>query len=332
MDAQGQAWADFKSSNGSRMKVIEDELGSLLKSQGRKAFIPGQTTPTTPTQSFYDIKSKQRVPCLDHKDSLAALGNKTDGAPSVGRLLRGIILGGRADDAAELADERKALGTVSDPSGGYTLAGELSSTWIDALRANMVLSKAGAITIPMQSKELSLAKITGDASSYWHAENTALTESAPTFGAINLQAKTVATIVKMSLELAADSENIEAILQSTLVSAMAAEIDRAGLVGSATGAGAAPLGLFNAVGRNSVLSVGAPTSFDFLVDALYELQADNTPAGSNRSAGSSPCFVAEAPQTENRNLRRPDPFNYARRNCSAAEILDHSRTAHGLDS
>lgn len=196
LNDQGKAWSDFKSSNGSRMKVIEDELGSLLKSQGRKAFVPGQTAPATPTATYFDAKTKQRVPVLEHKDSLAALGIKTDGAPSVGRLLRGIILGGRADDARELEDERKALGTNVDPSGGYTLNRELSSSWVDSLRANMVLSRAGAITIPMQSKELSLARVTADAQSFWRADNMALTESQPTFGSVNLQAKTVATIVK----------------------------------------------------------------------------------------------------------------------------------------
>lgn len=138
LDAQGKSWSEFKAANSQRMGIIENELGSLLKSQNRKLFVPGQTSPATPTQSFYDIKSKQRVPCLEHKDSLAALGNKTAGAPSVGRLLRGVVLGGRADDHAELAEERKALGTSVDPSGGYTLNHELSSTWIDSLRSAMV--------------------------------------------------------------------------------------------------------------------------------------------------------------------------------------------------
>ena len=278
LDKQGEAWESFKSSNNMRLKTLESELGDVLKRSGREGKMGSTAQSTTPTASFYDIKSKSRVPVLEHKDSLASLQKKTDGAPSVGRLLRGIILGGRADDANELADERKALSIGNDSAGGYSIGSELSAQWIDALRANMVLSQAGAVTIPMQSKELTLAKVVADPVSYWHAENASLTEGVPTYGAVSLQAKTVATLVKLSLELSQDSANIEQILQSTLVNAMAAEIDRAGMNGVTLNGGAGPSGLFNLTGRNSVLAVGAPTSWDFLVDGMYELMLDNIPA------------------------------------------------------
>jgi predicted phage gp36 major capsid-like protein len=76
------------------------------------------------------------VPVLRPGDSLAALEGKTDKTPSMGRVLRGLVMGGAADDARELEDERKALSIGSDPSGGYTVQGALSSSWIDLLRAN----------------------------------------------------------------------------------------------------------------------------------------------------------------------------------------------------
>ena len=261
-----------------RFSVLEKETEGLLKSANRPRLATGDSASTTPPASFYDIKTKSRVPVLEHKDSLSSLQKKTDGAPSVGRMLRGIILGGRADDANELADERKALSIGNDSAGGFTVGSELSAQWIDALRAKMVLSQAGAVTIPMQSKELVLAKVTADPTSYWHGENAALTEGVPTFGAISLQAKTIVTLVKLSLELSQDSANIEQILQSTLVNAMATEIDRAGMNGVTLNGGAGPSGLFNLAGRNSVLAVGAPTSWDWAVDAAYELMLDNIPA------------------------------------------------------
>lgn len=56
---------------------------------------------------------------------------------------------------------------------------------------------------------------------------------------------------------------------------MAGAVDSAGLVGVTANAGAAPSGIFNAAGRNKVTTIGAPTSWDFVVDGMYELMLDN---------------------------------------------------------
>lgn len=225
-------------------------------------------------EKFFDVKTRKSVPVLKHCDSLAALETKTD-LPNLGRVLRGIVLGGRADDANELAEERKSLSIGNDPAGGYTVGGGLSAEWIDSLRASMVLSRAGCRTIPMESGTLSLAKVVDDPTIAWHGENVALSTGTPTFGSVNLQAKTAVCLVKLSLELSQDSANIEQILTSTITAAMANAIDSAGLNGVSTSAAAAPAGVMNLASRNSVTSIGAPTSWDFIVDGMYELAADN---------------------------------------------------------
>jgi len=189
-----------------------------------------------------------------------------------------MVLGGRADDASELAEERKSLGISSDPAGGYNVNGSLSAEWIDALRAKMVLSTAGARTILMPTGSMSLARVVDDPVISWHAENAALGTGDPTFGAVTLNAKTCVCLVKLSLELSQDAGNIEEILSSTITNAMAGAIDRAGLVGVTVDAGAAPSGVMNMSGRNKVLTIGAPTSWDFLVDGMYELMLDNVAA------------------------------------------------------
>ena len=97
----------------------------------------------------------------------------------------------------------------------------------------------------------------------------------PTFGAIN--AKTCVCLVRLSLELSQDAGNIEQILASTINSAMARAIDRAGLVGVTVDAGILPAGIMNLANRNKVLTIGAPASWDFLVDGMYELVLDNVP-------------------------------------------------------
>lgn len=281
IETQGKAADKFRTEQIARIdelseskKMIEDFMAKMT-APGVKSADAGKETPP---ETFYDTKTKKAVPVLNHAQSLKSFEGKTADLPSVGRLLRGIVLGGRADDANELAEERKALAINADPSGGYTVAGALSAEWIDSLRANMVLSKAGCRTIPMDTGMLSLARIVDAPTISWHAENAALGTGDPTFGAINMTAKTVVCLVRLSLELSQDSANIEQMLQTTITNAMASAIDKAGLVGMTTDSQAAPTGIMNLASRNTVTAIGAPTSWDFLVDGVYELLADNVPA------------------------------------------------------
>jgi len=278
IEAQGDAWKAFKSKNEDRVQALESQLEQIAIKAARPGGMGGTTALQPAPQMWIDTKSKARVPVLRPADSLAALEGKADTkTPSVGRVLRGLVLGGQADDARELEDERKALSINNDPAGGFTVGGALSSQWIDLMRAQMVLSRAGALTVPMETSSLSLARLTADPAVSWHAENGALTATEPTFGSMTLTAKTVVCLVRMSLELSQDSANIEDILQRSIIGAMANAIDSAGLVGVTTNAGAAPGGIFDLTGRNTVTSVGAPTSWDFAIDGMYELMADNVP-------------------------------------------------------
>lgn len=271
--SQGEAWKTWRNKQDVKIAALDDEITELAKKANRP-----QTDGTYPVDAnkgevWVDAKSRDKINVLTHGQTLS----DTKQTPSIGRLMRGIVLGGRADDAKELETERKAMGVSSDPSGGYTVAGSLASEWIDLLRANMVLSQAGARTVPMNTGSLSIARVTSDPVVTWHGENAAITAAEPTFGQITLNAKTAVCLVKMSLELSQDSANIEQILQSTIVSAMAGAIDSAGLVGVTTNAAAAPSGVVSLADRNKVLAIGAPTNWDFAADGIYELMLDNVP-------------------------------------------------------
>ena len=129
----------------------------------------------------------------------------------------------------------------------------------------------------MESRDLTVAKIIGDPTCHGMPR----TQRWPM--RTRLSARSIcaqrrsSSLVKLSVELAQDSANIEAMLQSALVSAMAGAIDAAGLNGTATNAALAPQGIFNYANRNKVTSIGAPTSWDFLADGMYELLLDNVP-------------------------------------------------------
>jgi len=81
----------------------------------------------------------------------------------------------------------------------------LSARWVDLLRARSVLSQAGVTTIPMPSKSLTVARVAADPAVSWRGENAAFADAQPSFGACTLTARTVACVVKLSLELAQDA-------------------------------------------------------------------------------------------------------------------------------
>jgi HK97 family phage major capsid protein len=279
VEAGNNAFEEFKKANDRRLDALETSAAKA----GRPHLGGGGSSKPLGKQrpQFYDTKSQRVINVLGRDDSMAALDQKSvpsSGLPSVGRVLRGIVLGSRAHDAAELEEERKSLSIGSNTGGGFTIAGALSSQWIDLLRSRLVLNAAGVTTVPMDNNSLTLAKLTGDPTVSWHGENAPITDSDLTLGAVSLTAKTATCLVKLSLELSQDSANIEQILQSSITQAMAHAIDEAGLIGVTTNAGAAPAtgtGIFNLTGRNTVLSVGAPTNWDWAVDAMYALLANN---------------------------------------------------------
>lgn len=283
IDAQGAAMDTWRKKHDERLSELErDVKQQVLKNQR-----PGtgtdddRSTKGNDTEHWIDTKSGDRVAVLGPRARLADLEQKQEGElPSLGRVLRGIVLGDEARDAKALADERKALNIGTGTAGGFNVQGALAAEWIDRLRAAMVLQRAGVRTVPMDANTLTIASITGDPTVSWHGENKDLPESEPSLGAVTLRSQTCTSLVKMSLELAQDASNIEDIVTSVLTNSMAQAIDAAGLVGVTADAGAAPQmgGIFNLANRNRVTSVGAPTSWDFVLDAMYELMLDNVPA------------------------------------------------------
>lgn len=276
IDDQGVAIQSFKREHLDKVDALRADFDAFVAGSQRPG--AGGVKVKRQPEQWIDTKSGRPVMVLDRGDSLAAMEEKKpETEVKLGRLLRGLACGGHAPDAKELAEERKAMAINANPDGGYTVGGILASQWIDLLRARMVLTQAGARTIPMEAGSMSIARVTADPAISWHGENAALTAVQPTLGAVYLNAKTATCLVKLSLELAQDSANIEQILQGVISNAMAAAIDSAGMNGVSTDEAAAPGGLFNLTGRNSVTSIGAPTSWDYVVDGMYELMVDNVP-------------------------------------------------------
>jgi len=185
----------------------------------------------------------------------------------VGLLLRGMILGKWA--GAER--EHRALAEGLDTAGGYAVPAPLAGYILDLARANAVCIKAGMQTVAMDSDRLTIARLTGDATASWRAENAAIAESDPTFGAFTMTATSLAVMCKLPLELVADAPNVGEIVETALTQACGLGLDYGCLMG--TGA-LQPTGIYNDSDCQELTSIGVPDHDDF-IDAITAVREEN---------------------------------------------------------
>lgn len=208
---------------------------------------------------------------------LAPSDRLSDGAPrhddpTVGGLVSALLNGPKTPAI------KAALSEGTDSAGGFSIPTTVLPQFIDRLRSKTQFIQAGAKTVILDDMRTRIMRIATDPAPTWRAENSAVTESDPTFDAVDLVPKSLAVLVKVSVELLQDSVNAAAALEQALIGALSVELDRAALFGTGT---LQPLGLYNQSGINTV-SMGTngatPTNYDPLIDALYETELDNAEA------------------------------------------------------
>ncbi len=175
----------------------------------------------------------------------------------------------------------KALAEGSDTAGGYLVPVEHSGKLVEMLRARAAVRAAGATIVPMASDTLQIPSQTGGATAYWVAENAQISASDQTWGQVELQARKLAALTKLSAELFEDSDPaVEALVMADLARVLALEEDAKYLRGD--GENNTPKGLEHISGVNvdtaTLGANGGTPDFDTLADMLYALDADNVPA------------------------------------------------------
>lgn len=171
-----------------------------------------------------------------------------------GRWVRGIALG---DWDGVSLEHRQILGAI-DTAGGYLVPMALSAQLIDRARAQAVLLRAGAGTIPMPTAEFDVARVAGDVTTEWVTESQTLTPTDMTFERVSLKAKALVASAKVSWELLQDATNIDDAVETSMGQAIALKLDEVGLRGDGAGK---PTGIRNQVGVQVVSSVGSPTDY-----------------------------------------------------------------------
>ena len=197
----------------------------------------------------------------------------TKDAPfGVGDMLRGIVLGdwSRADVGV------KTMSGGSNAGGGYMVPDPLATRVIDKARNAAVVMQAGALTVPMPSSTLRIARVEGDPTAGWKSENSAATASDITLGQVTLTARTLVAYVKSSVELIEDASEIQNTIENALAAALALELDRVALRGS--GSAPEPRGILNTSGIHTQTAVGTPSSYVAFADTpTRTLRESNAP-------------------------------------------------------
>jgi HK97 family phage major capsid protein len=197
---------------------------------------------------------------------------------SFDRYLRGMATG-----QWEGAEEERALSEGTLTAGGHLVPTPLSARVIDLARNATRVFQAGAQTVPMTAQTLKLARLTGEGTPAWKAENAAITDADMTFDAVTFTAKTLVRLVKLSVELFEDADpSSEDVIARSFAAQIALELDRAALRG--TGASNQPTGVLSQSGV-TITTHGANgaaiTNYDWFLDAKGVVMANNYEANAH---------------------------------------------------
>ena len=134
----------------------------------------------------------------------------------------------------KLGIRTKALGTLSDLAGGTLVPFPVLGELIDLQRNMEAFAHAGAQEIAMPPNgRIQFPKLTGGSTGYWVGEGTAITESEPSTGNLDLQAKKLGVFVKVNNELMRfASPSAEGLLRYDMARVAALKSDLAMLEGT----------------------------------------------------------------------------------------------------
>ena len=195
-------------------------------------------------------------------------------ARQVGRQPQGFFVPGEWQEKRDL--------TVGTPSaGGYTVSTDLAAgSFIEMLRNKLMVRAAGATILSNLTGDLAIPKQTGGATAYWLAESGSPSESAPAFGQVLLQPKTVGAYSDISRKLLKQSSiDVENFVRNDLSMTLALAIDAKALHGS--GSSNEPTGIASTIGIGSVAggTNGLAPTWAHLVALETEVATDNADVG-----------------------------------------------------
>jgi HK97 family phage major capsid protein len=213
----------------------------------------------SPTGRF--LSRSQKV-----SDHAAYQGN--DDSLDPGRAIRGMVTGNW--QGAE--GEQRAMSASVGSTGGFLLTPSMSGILVDLARNQSVCVQATAL---MDTSEMVIGRQLTDPTAAWVPEGGTITPTDITFDKVTLRATALAAMCRVSIQLATDAANMDALIRNALSGAIATELDRAALVGTGVNA---PLGVTATpdVGSYSMgVNGAAVTNFDPWSHAVQSVRNAN---------------------------------------------------------
>jgi HK97 family phage major capsid protein len=225
-------------------------------------------------------------------------------APSFDKFLRGIVSGDWTD-----APQERQLSEGTLTAGGHLVPTPLSARVIDLARNATRVFQAGAVTVPMTSATLKLARLTSEGSPAWKSENAAITAQDMVFDSVTFTARTLVRTIKLSVELFEDADpSSEDVIARAFAGQMAVELDRVALLG--TGTPPEPRGILNQTGV-TLTSHGANgtaiTNYDWWLDAVGAVRAANFEPNAHVQAPRSSTSLSKLKEATTNAYMAPPP-------------------------
>lgn len=156
-----------------------------------------------------------------------------------------------------------------DADGGYLVPTEFENSIVQGLDEDNVIRKLAKTITTSVERKVPIAATPSVAT--WVAENGTIPESGVTFDQKTLDAYKLTDLVKVSVELLADSMfNLEAYLATEFARAMGVAEEEAFCIGTGTGQ---PSGIFTANGGQvGTTTGGAAITFDDVINLVYSLK------------------------------------------------------------
>lgn len=257
-----------------------EQRGAITARSVKNADIPGGDNPVgggqqrSQTRDNGPARLKPTESLAEHYRSRGTL-DKAESSLSFDGFVRGMAGKGWSGYEAE----QRSLSGLTDPSGGILIPKAVSAGIIDLARAKSVVTQAGAQSIPMDAREVTVPRLESDMTVEWMKELDKQTDDSNTFGALKLKARTVRALALLSEEIIEDVDNLEGFISNAVAAAIAAEIDRVALFGSSATNAEEPTGLLNTAGITILPApaTGAPGWADLVRSQTIIRNANHEP-------------------------------------------------------
>ncbi|CAN7409366.1 phage major capsid protein [Acidovorax sp. LjRoot74] len=194
-------------------------------------------------------------------------------AAKVGKQARGFMVPNEV--------QRRDLVVGTPTAGGNMVATDLlTGSFIDILRNAMVIDGLGARMLTGLVGNVAIPKLTGSATAYWVAENSAPTESQQTVGQVTLTPKTVGAFTDIARRLLLQTSlDVEAMVQNDLATILGLAIQQAAING--TGASNQPSGILTQIASPTVVAGtnGAAPTWQNVIDLESAVAVANADVG-----------------------------------------------------